>query len=43
MFFNKEKKKSSFVKAKSPEARKKQKAAIAAYYAKNKSTAKKDK
>ena len=34
MFFNREKKKSSFVKAKSPEARKKQKAAIAAYYAK---------
>lgn len=34
MFFNKEKKKSTYVKAKTPEARKKQKAAIAAYYAK---------
>ena len=36
MFFNKGKKKSSYVKAKTPEARKKQKQAIAAYYAKNK-------
>lgn len=36
MFFNKNKKKSKFVKAKSPEAQKKQKAAIAAYYAKEK-------
>jgi hypothetical protein len=36
MFFNKKKNKSSFVKAKTPEARKKQKAAIAAYYAKKK-------
>ena len=34
MFFNKEKKKSNFVKAKTPEARKKQKQAIASYYAK---------
>ena len=33
MFFNKEKKKSSFVKAKTPEARKKQKQTIASYYA----------
>lgn len=36
MFFNKEKKKSCYVKAKTPEARKRQKAAIAAYYAKKK-------
>lgn len=36
MFFNKEKKKSNFVKAKTPEARKKQKQAIASYYAKKK-------
>lgn len=36
MFFSKEKKKSSFVKAKNPEMRKKQKQAIAAYYAKKK-------
>lgn len=42
MFFNKEKKKSNFVKAKTPEARKKQKVAIATYYAqKNNSTKKK--
>ncbi len=34
MFFNK--KKSNYIKAKTPEARKKQKAAIAAYYAKKK-------
>ena len=34
MFFNREKKKSKFTKAKTPQARKKQKAAIAAYYAK---------
>ncbi len=32
MFFNKEKKKSKFIKAKTPEARKKQKIAIASYY-----------
>ena len=32
MFFNKEKKKSNYVKAKTPEARKRQRAAIAAYY-----------
>ena len=36
MFFNKEKKKTAFVKAKTAEARKKQKDAIAAYYAKKK-------
>ena len=36
MFFNKEKKKSSYVKAKTPEARKKQKQAIASYYSKKK-------
>lgn len=36
MFFNKEKKKSNFVKAKTPEGRKRQKEAIAAYYAKKK-------
>lgn len=36
MFFNKEKKKSNYVKAKTPEARRKQKQAIAAYYAKKK-------
>ncbi len=36
MFFNKEKKKSGYVKAKTPEGRKRQKAAIAAYYAKKK-------
>ena len=40
MFFNKEKKKSSYVKAKTPEARKKQKQAIASYYAKKKSATK---
>jgi len=34
MFFNKEKKKSNFVKAKTPESRRKQKAAIANYYKK---------
>lgn len=43
MFFNKEKKKSSFVKAKTPESIKKQKQAIASYYAKKKSTPKKGK
>lgn len=34
MFFNKQNKKSRYVKAKTPEARKKQKQAIASYYAK---------
>ena len=34
MFFNREQKKKNFVKAKTPEARKFQKEAIAAYYAK---------
>ena len=43
MFFNKEKKKGSYVKARTPEARKKQKLAIASYYAKRKSSNKKDK
>ena len=43
MFFNKEKKKSGFVKAKTPEARKKQKQAIATYYAKKKVQPKKGK
>lgn len=43
MFFNKEKKKSCFVKAKTPEAGKKQKQAIASYYAKKKATTKKEK
>ena len=43
MFFNKEKKKSCYVQAKTPETRKKQKQAIASYYAKKKSTTKKDK
>ena len=43
MFFNKEKKKSCFVKAKSPDARKKQKQAIASYYAKKKSLSEKRK
>ncbi len=42
MFFNKEKKKSKFVKAKTPEARKRQKAAIAAFYAKEKAKSKKE-
>ena len=41
MFFNKTKKKSGYIKAKTPEARKRQKAAIAAYYAKKKTTIKK--
>ena len=36
MFFNKNKKKSNYVKAKTPEARRKQKQAIASYYAKKK-------
>ena len=43
MFFNKEKKKSGFVKAKTPEARKKQKQAIASYYEKKKTATKKGK
>ena len=43
MFFNKDKKKSGYVKAKTPEARKKQKQAIASYYAKKKTTNKKGK
>lgn len=43
MFFNKGKKKSGYVKAKTPEGRKRQKAAIAAYYAKTKTTTKKKK
>lgn len=43
MFFNKPKRKSSFVKAKTPEARKRQKSAIASYYAKKKAIAKKKK
>lgn len=43
MFFNKAKKKSGYVKAKTPEARKKQKAAIAAYYAKTRRTLEKKK
>ena len=41
MFFNRQKKKSGYVKAKTPEARKRQKQAIASYYAKKKGTAKK--
>lgn len=32
MFFNKEKKRSCFVRAKTPEARKRQRAAIISYY-----------
>ncbi len=43
MFFNKEKKKSNFVKAKTPAARKRQKAAIATYYAIKKASPKKKK
>ena len=43
MFFNKEKKKSSFVKAKTPEAREKQKQALASYYTNKKTAAKKEK
>lgn len=43
MFFNKEKKKGTFVKAKTPQAQKKQKAAIAAYYAKKSDTPQKKK
>ena len=43
MFFNKEKNKNNYVKAKTPEARKKQKLAIASYYAKKKTKIKKDK
>ena len=40
MFFNRKKSKSSFSKAKTPESRKRQKAAIAAFYAKKKNTKK---
>ena len=40
MFFNKEKKKSNYVKAKTPESREKQKQAIASYYAKKKNSTK---
>lgn len=43
MFFNKEKKRSCFVKAETPEARKKQKQAIARYYAKKRANAKREK
>lgn len=43
MFFNKDKKKSGYVKAKTPEARKKQKQAIAAYYARKNADSKKSK
>ncbi len=43
MFFNKEKKKSNYVKAETPEARKKQKQAIASYYAKKKNKTRKEK
>ena len=43
MFFNKEKRKSNFVKAKTAEARKRQKQAIASYYAKKKGFTQKDK
>lgn len=43
MFFNKEKKKSRFVKAKDPEARKKQKQAIISFYIKKKQTKKSNK
>lgn len=43
MFFNKIKRKSNFVKAKSPGAQKKQKMAIASYYAKKKPPTKKGK
>ena len=43
MFFNKEKKKCTYIKAKTPEARKKQKQAIASYYAKKKTETKKGK
>lgn len=40
LFFNTGKKKSGYVKAKTPEARKKQKQAIASYYAKQKTAVK---
>ena len=43
MFFNKDKRKSKLVKAKTPESRKRQKAAIASYYAKKKKDANKNK
>lgn len=43
MFFNREKTKNNFVKAKTPESRKRQKAAIAAYYANKKPKAKEKK
>ena len=41
MFFNKEKRKGKFVKAKTPESRKRQKEAIAAYYLKKRKEEKK--
>lgn len=41
IFYTKEKKKSGYIKAKTPEARKRQKAAIAAYYKKLKAAPKK--
>lgn len=41
MFFNRKKKRGSFVKAKTQESRKRQRAAIAAYYARNKENSKK--
>lgn len=41
MHFNKDKKKNLYVKAKTPEARKRQKAAIISYYVKKKGTEKK--
>lgn len=43
MFFNKEKKKSGFAKATTPESRRKQKIAIATYYAKKRALEKKKK
>ena len=43
MLVNKEKRTSGYVKAKTPEARKKQKQAIASYYAKKKETTKREK
>lgn len=41
MFFNRKKQKSSFVKAKTQESRKRQKAAIASYYAMKRERSKK--
>lgn len=41
MFFNKEKKRSKYVKAKDPESRKRQKAAIVAYYVNKRKNSKK--